>query len=99
MRHQNLTFSIPEDLKVSLLAHVDKRGMSQFISSAIRKALEEENLKREKELDAAYEAANQDQDRLETIRDWDMVDDLSDLIDDEDWSWLRNKSEKRLKHG
>lgn len=39
MRHQNITFSIPGDLKASLHAHVGKRGMSQFISSAIRKAL------------------------------------------------------------
>jgi len=90
MKHQNVTFSIPEDLKATLLAHVDKRGMSRFISAAIRKALEEEKRKKEKALDAAYEAANQDPDRIETMRDWDTSDDVSDLIDDEDWSWLRN---------
>ncbi len=64
MRHQNLTFSIPENLKTSLQAHVSKRGLSRFITSAIRKALEDEECKRELELDAAYEEANRDPDRL-----------------------------------
>src|ERR1700722_19366576 len=90
MRHKNLTFSIPEDLKAHLHVHVSKRGVSRFITSAIRKALEDEELKREQELDAAYEAANQDSDRLETIRDWDTLDDVSDLSNDEDWSWLKD---------
>lgn len=98
MGHRNITFSIPEDLKASLLAHVDKRGMSRFISNAIRKALEEDELKKTKDLDAAYEAANQDQERVDTIREWDTLDDTSDLIDDENWDWLR-KSKKESKHG
>lgn len=38
MKHQNIIFSIPEDLKVNLLSHVKKRKMSDFISKAIRKA-------------------------------------------------------------
>jgi hypothetical protein len=101
MRHKNLTFSIPEDLKTILLAHVNKRGMSRFISAAIRKALEEEELQRERELDAAYQAANKDSDRLETLRDWNSSDDVSDLIEDEDWDWLKTSTnkKKRLKHG
>lgn len=102
MRHQNITFSIPDDLKACLQAHVSNRGMSRFISNAIHKALEEEKLNREQELDAAYEAANHDSDRLETLRDWNILDDVSDLIDDdEDWDWLRNSNEKgrKLKHG
>ncbi len=99
MRHKNVTFSIPDDLKSILYAHVRKRGMSRFISNAIRKALEEEKAIKEKELDAAYEAANQDSDRLEVLQEWNAVDDLKDLNDDEDWSWLRNSSEKKSKHG
>ncbi len=95
-QHKNITFSIPDDLKVNLAAHVSKRGMSRFISEAIRKALEEENLKKEQELDMAYEAANQDSDRLETLRDWNALDDTSDLADeDENWDWLRNSNESR----
>lgn len=97
MKHQNITFSIPEDLKASLQSHVSKRGMSRFISSAIHKALEEEKYKREQELDAAYEAANKDSDRLEALQDWNALDDVSDLMDDEDWNWLRNSNEKRKK--
>ena len=98
MRHQNITFSIPEDLKSNLQAHVGKRGMSQFISSAIFKALKEEEAKREIELDLAYEAANQDLDRIETLQSWNTLDDITDLIDkDEDWAWLKNPKEKRKK--
>ena len=89
MRHKNITFSIPEDLKAALYTHVSKRGMSRFISNAIRKVLEEEESKKEQELDEAYEAANQDSDRLEILRDWSAVDDVSDLTD-EDWGWLRD---------
>lgn len=96
MRHQNVTFSIPENLKASLQAHVGKRGMSRFISSAIFKALEEEESKREKELDAAYEAANKDSDRLNTVKSWNKMDDVSDLIDkDENWDWLKEPSNKQ----
>ncbi len=42
MRHHNMTFSLPDDLRAILYAHVGKRGMSGFVSEAIRKALEEE---------------------------------------------------------
>lgn len=73
--------------------------MSRFVSNAIRKALDEE-LKNEQELDAAYEAANQDTERLKTLQDWNNIDDISDLIDDEDWGWLRKaEAERKLKHG
>lgn len=103
MKHQNITFSIPSDLKAYLHAHVSKRGISRFISAAIRKALEEEEAEREQELDAAYESANQDSERLETLKDWNSLDEVSDIAsdDDEDWSWLRssNGKKKDLKHG
>ncbi len=91
MKHQNITFSIPEDLKADLLIHVRKRGMSKFISDAIFKALHEEESKKISELDAAYEAASRDADRLEVLKDWNSIDDVSDLINpDEDWQWLKN---------
>lgn len=89
MRHQNITFSIPEDLKATLHARVGKRGMSQFISKAIRKALEDEQLKKERELDAAYEAASRDEDRLEILRDWEALDYFDQADNHEDWSWLK----------
>jgi hypothetical protein len=84
MKHQNMTFSIPEDLKFILLSHVRKRGVSQFISTAIRKALAEEAFEREQELDAAYEAANRDSNRSEILPDWNELDDVSDLIDEDE---------------
>src|SRR5262245_7877456 len=96
MKHQNMTFSIPEDLKAILYAQVGKMNMSRFISSAVRKALEEEKANKESALDAAYAAANQDVDRKKILKDWERLDDVSDLIDeDEDWNWLREKKKKR----
>lgn len=90
MKHQNLTFSIPEDLKVYLQTYVRSRSRSRFISDAIRKALDTERFRKEKDLDAAYEAANKDTDRLEVLKDWNSIDEVSDLIDnDEDWGWLK----------
>lgn len=101
MRHRNVTFSIPEDLKKSLYSHTSKGGISQFISNAIRKALDEEKMKKEQELDAAYEAANQDADRIDILRDWNSLDDVSDLDNGENWDWLRNSNEggKKSKYG
>ena len=63
----------------------------RVISNAIRKSLEEKAAIQEEVLDAAYEAANQDSNRVETIREWEALDDISDLIDEnEDWNWLRD---------
>lgn len=89
-QHKNMTFSIPDDLVQMLHINVGKRGLSRFISEAVRKALTEKQREEEKELDAAYEAANKDADRLEALKDWDSLDDTKDLIDDEDWDWLKH---------
>lgn len=90
MRHENLTFSIPADLKMNLQTHVAARGVSKFISDAIRKALEKEKLKSETSLDEAYAAANKDVDRLETLQKCNQLDNFNDLIeDDENWDWLK----------
>jgi metal-responsive CopG/Arc/MetJ family transcriptional regulator len=91
MKHKNMTFSIPDDLLLLLHTKIGKRGLSQFISEATRKALMEKELQEEQELDAAYEAANKDPDRLETIKDWDDLNEVSDLLDNEDWEWLKNE--------
>lgn len=96
MRHQNITISIPDDLKACLFAKVGNRSRSLFISNAIRKALFDEEERLKKELEVAYEAANRDSDRKRILRDWDASDDLSEWVnDDEDWSWLTKKKEKR----
>lgn len=95
MKHQNITFSIPDDLKSCLFARVGNRGRSRFISDAIRKALKEEESTMEQELDAAYESASLDSDRIEILRDWDALDNVGDLIDDdENWDWLKMKKGK-----
>lgn len=91
MKHKNITFSIPEDLKAMLYAYTNRRGLSRFISEAIRRALEEEKFAKEKELDAAYEAANQDPSRLKTLENWNVIDDINDLNTDEDWDWLHDQ--------
>ena len=90
MKHKNMTFSIPDDLRAVLYARIGKMNMSRYISNAVRKSLEEENAREKAELDAAYEAANQDMDRQATLQDWDALDDVSDLMG-EDWDWLREK--------
>jgi hypothetical protein len=78
------------------MVHVSKREMSKFISNAIRKALKEEKLKNEENLDAAYEAASRDTDHLETLQDWDALDDVSDLMkEEENWEWLKKSSDNR----
>ncbi len=90
-KHKNITFSIPSDLLLSLHSHIGHRGLSQFISEAIRKALGEEIDEKQTSLDAAYEAANTDATRLQTLRDWDLLDDTSDLTGEENWEWLKHE--------
>ena len=98
MRHTNMTFSIPEDLKAVLYSTVGRTNISRFISNAVRKSLEEEALQKEKNLDLAYEAANQDEDRLKTILEWNALDTENDIFDkNENWEWLKTnaKTKKR----
>jgi len=66
----HVTFSIPEDVVDLLHSVVEKRGMSDFATRALEAALEEgqQSLKR------AYLAANEDEDRKETIEDWSRLD-------------------------
>lgn len=91
-----MTFSIPEDLRAVLYARIGKMNISRFISNAVRNSLEEESIRKETELDAAYKAANQDKDRKTTLKDWNALDDVSDLIgEDEDWGWLKKKKGKQ----
>lgn len=66
----NVTFSIPNDVNILLHTLVKRRSMSQFVSSAIQKALDEEK----ESLKAAYIAANSDTARNEVISDWDALD-------------------------
>jgi hypothetical protein len=66
----NVTFSIPENINSLLHSLVEKRGMSQFVTKALERALEEERLS----LKAAYAAANDDSDRRLVLQDWSAFD-------------------------
>lgn len=70
MRKMNMTFSIPEDVACLLHTNVEKRGLSLFVTQAIRDALQQE----QKELKAAYLAANKDPDRKAVLDDWKVLD-------------------------
>jgi hypothetical protein len=78
----------------SILVPKHKRKLDPLyipLRAPIGEAMKHKNISKEHELDAAYEAANQDSDRIETLRDWNALDDVSDLIaEDEDWGLLRN---------
>ncbi len=66
----HVTFSIPTEVNILLHTKVERRMLSQFVSNAIKKALDEEG----ESLRAAYAAANDDPDRNEVIQDWDALD-------------------------
>ena len=66
----NVTFSLPRDVNVLLHTRVERRMLSQFVSNAIKKALDEER----ESLRAAYAQANNDPSRNEVIRDWDAIE-------------------------
>lgn len=66
----NVTFSLPVEINTLLHTRVERRMLSQFVSAAISKALNEERAN----LRAAYKAANNDPDRNEVITDWDALD-------------------------
>lgn len=70
MKNKNITFSMPDELIGTLHSVVGRRGLSQFVAKAIKKALEE----RMSELKRAYAAANNDPDRLKTISDWESLE-------------------------
>lgn len=66
----HVTFSIPEELNSLLHSVVEKRGLSEFATKALEKALKEER----DALKKAYAAANEDPDRKQTIDDWRALD-------------------------
>lgn len=70
MKNVTVTFSIPQDVNDLLHSVVKKRGLSQFVTKAIRSALEEE----QEQLRLAYEMANNDPDRQQTIDEWKFLD-------------------------
>lgn len=76
----NRTFSIPFDLDRDLHRLVKKRGMSHFVSAALRKSLEE----KKKALAQAYAMSNEDEGQDEAQKDWSVT--ISDGLGvDNEW--------------
>ncbi|MDR3549876.1 MAG: hypothetical protein P4L31_00545 [Candidatus Babeliales bacterium] len=70
MKTKNITISMPTELVSTLQSKVGKRELSKYIVKVVRKAIEEEQTS----LEAAYAAAENDPDRIETINDWRPLD-------------------------
>jgi hypothetical protein len=70
MRTKTVTFSIPIELNDLLRARVGKRGLSRFVTQALKKALEEED----QQLKAAYLEATNDPERLKISKEWEVID-------------------------
>ena len=66
----NVTFSIPIEVNALLHSVVEKRGLSEFATKALQKALKEE----QNALRTAYAAADRDPDRKKVIDDWSVLD-------------------------
>lgn len=64
-----------------------KNDASYFFSE--KKALREEENQKESELEAAYQEANLDPDRIEFLQDWEAFENI-DIELDEDLEWLKN---------
>jgi len=84
MKHENITLSFPEDLNALLHLRIARRGISKYVAEAVRKALEEDKKKTVRDLEAAYEAANQDLDRLKAIEEWSSLDQSEEA---DNWEW------------
>src|SRR5688572_21520493 len=66
----NVTFSLPIELNNALHAFIGKRGLSRFVAKAIERELKKEKMSFRQE----FAEANQDQDRLKTITEWENLD-------------------------
>ena len=76
----NRTFSIPFDIDRDLHRLVKKRGMSHFVSDALRKSLEE----RRNSLKKAYAMSNEDEGQNEAYKDWSIT--MADGLEvDNEW--------------
>ncbi|MES2273823.1 MAG: hypothetical protein V4487_06490 [Chlamydiota bacterium] len=66
----HVTFSIPIEVNALLHSLVEKRGLSNFATKALQRALKDE----QSALKKAYLAANKDPDRKKAITDWAGLD-------------------------
>lgn len=66
----HVTFSLPKDVNKLLHSYVPKRGLSNFVSRAIVKALEEEQA----QLKAEFLANENDSVMKSEMKDWEDLD-------------------------
>ena len=66
----SVIFSIPVDLNNLLHSMVDRRKLSYFVAQALEQALKE----KKNALNKAYFEASKDSDRLETIKEWEILE-------------------------
>lgn len=74
MKHANITLSFPSDIRKRLLVKTSNRGISKYVVAAVKKALDEDELRELQELEKAYEEAGKDPDRKKTIEEWEKID-------------------------
>ncbi|MEI6790979.1 MAG: hypothetical protein WCK42_07350 [Myxococcaceae bacterium] len=68
-RTVNATFSLPVEVYTLLHGFVEKRGLSRFVSEAIRNALQS----KQSNLRQAYLENNQDELMQRELKDWDNI--------------------------
>lgn len=82
MPFRKITLSFPVELN-AILHHEIRRGeISRYVAEAVRKSLEEDRKLKKQSLEAAYLEANQDPEREQTAKEWDVLD------TDQDWTTM-----------
>ncbi len=66
MKHENMTISIPQDVKQELYRYIQKRGISRFITEAVIEKLKAKKLS----LEEQYRLAAQDEERNQEFKEW-----------------------------
>lgn len=84
MKHENITLSFPAELNALLHARVSTRGISKYVAKAVKKALDEDEKRTSMSLEAAYEEAGRDRERLKEIEEWKVLDHLDY---NPEWEW------------
>ncbi len=66
----SVTFSIPVELNTMLHSMIDRRKLSHFVAQALEQALQE----KKEALKEAYLQASKDPDRIQTIKEWKVLE-------------------------
>lgn len=80
-KHENMTISIPQNVKRELYRYVEKRGISRFITEAVIEKLKSKKLS----LEEQYRLAAQDEKRNQVFKEWEDVMINEGLNESNDW--------------